>query len=102
MTAVQGADKLAVFQLPRTFEGFLHIDTAPRPKLAEDIHQRSTLLVDTDEEKTYFIGDLKDLSDRRNRGIYYVDHWAGESVHATGQAHFRYLDEEAAASSGVK
>lgn len=37
ITAVQGANKLAKFHLPRTFEGFLHIDTAPRPKLSEAI-----------------------------------------------------------------
>jgi hypothetical protein len=88
ITAVQGANKLAKFHLPRTFEGFLHIDTAPRPKLSEAILRRSTMLVDTDEEKTYFVGDL------RCKSYTWGDDWNGDHVHATGQSHFRYLDEE--------
>ena len=84
LSSSHGANALGEFQLPRSFEGFLYISDGPRPTMSDELLRRSTLLVDTDDEKMYFIGDFS----QPNAG------WFGDDIRATGQVHFRYLATE--------
>jgi hypothetical protein len=59
--------------------------------MSDEVLQKSTLLVDTDEEKMYFIGNLS------LTGVS----WFGDDIRATGQVDFRYLEIEVASTRAM-
>jgi hypothetical protein len=89
VSSTHGANALAELYLPRSFEGFLYINNDPKPTMSNEVLYRSTLLVDTDEEKMYFIGNFNHTSEC----------WLGDDIRTTGQVHFRYLGKGSESST---
>jgi hypothetical protein len=73
------ANSIVEFHLPRSFAGFLYINNTPRPTMSDEVLQEATVLVDTDEEKMYLIGNMSHS-------------WFADEIRTTGQVNFRYLE----------
>jgi hypothetical protein len=95
VSSTHGANAPAQLCLPRTFEGFLYINNEPRPTMSDEVLYQSTVLVDTDEEKMFFIGDFHHIE----YSWHGDDRWHGDNIQATGQVHFQYLESDDASSS---